>query len=49
MAAPGPTTILLDESEQPTRWYQPLHDLPTAPPPALHPGTLAPIGPQVPA
>ena len=40
------TKILLDEAEQPTRWYNLLHDLPTPPPPVLHPGTLAPIGPD---
>ncbi|HEY7010105.1 MAG TPA: TrpB-like pyridoxal phosphate-dependent enzyme [Jatrophihabitantaceae bacterium] len=39
------TKIVLDEAEQPTRWYNLLHDLPTAPPPVLHPGTLQPIGP----
>jgi tryptophan synthase beta chain len=41
-----PTKILLDESEQPTRWYNLLHDLPTPPPPVLHPGTLQPVGPD---
>jgi tryptophan synthase beta chain len=40
------TKILLDESEQPTRWYNLLHDLPQPPPPVLHPGTLQPIGPD---
>ena len=40
------TKILLDESEQPTQWYNLLADLPTAPPPVLHPGTLQPIGPD---
>ncbi len=38
--------ILLDESEMPTRWYNVLHDLPTPPPPPLHPGTGQPIGPD---
>ncbi len=38
--------IILDESEMPTRWYNVLHDLPTPPPPPLHPGTLQPIGPD---
>ena len=37
--------ILLDESEMPTRWYNVLHDLPTPPPPVLHPGTGQPVGP----
>ena len=40
------TKILLDESEQPTRWYNLIHDLPTPPPPVLHPGTLQPVGPE---
>jgi tryptophan synthase beta chain len=40
------TKILLDESEQPTRWYNLIHDLPTPPPPVLHPGTLQPVGPD---
>ena len=40
------TKVLLDESEQPTRWYNLLHDLPTPPPPVLHPGTLQPVGPD---
>jgi tryptophan synthase beta chain len=40
------TKVLLDESEQPTRWYNLLHDLPTPPPPVLHPGTLLPVGPD---
>src|SRR6187200_3608135 len=38
--------ILLDESEMPTRWYNVLHDLPTPTPPALHPGTGQPVGPD---
>jgi tryptophan synthase beta chain len=40
------TKILLDESEQPTQWYNMLADLPTPPPPVLHPGTLQPVGPD---
>ncbi|TAM82014.1 MAG: TrpB-like pyridoxal phosphate-dependent enzyme [Jatrophihabitans sp.] len=44
--ASTPTKILLDESEQPTRWYNILADLPTPPPPVLHPGTLQPVGPD---
>ncbi len=43
---PGPTKFLLDESQQPTRWYNVLADLPTPPPPVLHPGTLQPVGPD---
>ena len=38
--------ILLDESEMPTQWYNIVPDLPTPPPPPLHPGTLQPVGPD---
>ncbi|PID97102.1 MAG: TrpB-like pyridoxal phosphate-dependent enzyme [Actinomycetales bacterium] len=38
--------VLLDESEMPTRWYNVLADLPTPPPPYLHPATGAPVGPD---
>ncbi len=41
-----PTKILLDESEMPTSWYNIVPDLPTPPPPALHPGTHEPAGPD---
>jgi pyridoxal-phosphate dependent TrpB-like enzyme len=41
-----PTKVLLDESEQPTQWYNLIADLPTPPPPVLHPGTLQPVGPD---
>src|SRR5690349_22325170 len=41
-----PTKILLTEDELPTRWYNVLADLPTPPPPVLHPGTLQPVGPD---
>jgi tryptophan synthase beta chain len=44
--SPSPTKILLDESEIPTQWYNILADLPVPPPPVLHPGTLAPVGPE---
>jgi tryptophan synthase beta chain len=37
--------ILLTEDEMPTRWYNVLADLPTPPPPVLHPGTGEPVGP----
>ncbi|HZC69370.1 MAG TPA: TrpB-like pyridoxal phosphate-dependent enzyme [Jatrophihabitans sp.] len=40
------TKFLLDESEQPTQWYNLLADLPVPPPPVLHPGTLEPVGPD---
>src|SRR5882762_2452496 len=42
----GPTKITLDESELPRQWYNLLADLPTPPPPVLHPGTLEPVGPD---
>jgi tryptophan synthase beta chain len=38
--------ILLDESQMPTRWYNVLADLPTPPPPPLHPGTKEPVRPD---
>ncbi len=38
--------ILLTEDEMPTRWYNVLRDLPTPPPPVLHPGTGQPVGPE---
>jgi tryptophan synthase beta chain len=41
-----PTKILLPESRMPRRWYNVLADLPTPPPPPLHPGTLQPVGPD---
>ena len=40
------TKILLDESEMPTRWYNVIPDLPSPPPPPLHPGTHQPVGPD---
>ena len=40
------TKILLDEDEMPTHWYNIVPDLPTPPPPPLHPGTHQPIGPD---
>ena len=42
----GATKILLDESEQPTQWYNLIPDLPAPPPPPLHPGTREPVGPD---
>ena len=46
MTTPLRHKILLDEDEMPTRWYNVLHDLPTPPPPVLHPGTGQPVGPD---
>jgi tryptophan synthase beta chain len=43
---PKLTKIILGEDEQPTQWYNLLADLPTPPPPVLHPGTLQPVGPD---
>jgi tryptophan synthase beta chain len=40
------TKILLEESEMPTQWYNIVPDLPSPPPPALHPGTHQPAGPD---
>jgi tryptophan synthase beta chain len=37
---------LLDESRIPKTWYNIMADLPTPPPPVLHPGTLKPVGPD---
>lgn len=41
-----PTKILLTEDEMPTTWYNVVPDLPTPPPPPLHPGTHQPVGPD---
>jgi tryptophan synthase beta chain len=40
------TKILLSESELPRQWYNIAADLPSSPPPPLHPGTKQPIGPE---
>ena len=37
---------LLDESELPQQWYNVTADLPSPPPPPLHPGTREPVGPD---
>ena len=37
---------LLDETQIPKRWYNLTADLPSPPPPVLHPGTLQPVGPD---
>ena len=37
---------VLDESHIPKYWYNLVADLPVAPPPVLHPGTLKPVGPD---
>ena len=40
------TKILLSEEEIPTHWYNVVADLPSPPPPYLHPITLEPMGPD---
>jgi tryptophan synthase beta chain len=45
MASNGRTKYVLDESRMPTSWYNVTADLPTPPPPVLHPGTGQPVGP----
>ena len=42
---PRRTKFLLGEDRIPRAWYNIAADLPTPPPPALHPGTGQPIGP----
>ena len=42
---PRRTKFLLGEDRIPRTWYNIAADLPTPPPPALHPGTGQPIGP----
>ena len=37
---------LLQESELPRQWYNLIPDLPSPPPPPLHPGTHEPVGPD---
>ena len=46
MASTVPHQIHLGESEMPTQWYNLIADLPSPPPPALHPGTHQPAGPD---
>ena len=40
------TKYLLDEGDLPTRWYNIVPDLPSPPPPPLHPATHEPVGPD---
>ncbi len=40
------TTAVLDETQIPTHWYNIVADLPTPPPPHLHPGTQQPLNPD---
>src|SRR5438477_12609858 len=39
------TKCLLGENDIPTAWYNIIADLPSPPPPPLHPGTGQPLGP----
>lgn len=41
-----PLRYTLTDDEMPTTWYNLVADLPEPPPPALHPGTLQPAGPE---
>lgn len=43
---PDRTKIMLDESQMPRQWYNIIPDLPSPPPPPLHPGTMQPVGPD---
>jgi tryptophan synthase beta chain len=45
-ASPATYRYVLPESELPTQWYNLIPDLPSPPPPPLHPGTLQPVGPD---
>ncbi|HJQ76051.1 MAG TPA: TrpB-like pyridoxal phosphate-dependent enzyme [Acidimicrobiia bacterium] len=40
------TKITLPESDLPSHWYNIVPDLPSPPPPVLHPGTHQPVGPD---
>lgn len=40
------TKYLLDDTHLPKYWYNLTADLPTPPPPVLHPGTKQPVGPD---
>ena len=42
----GQYKYLLQESDMPRSWYNVIADLPSPPPPPLHPGTLQPVGPD---
>jgi tryptophan synthase beta chain len=43
---PERTKYLLDEPDLPQRWYNIVPDLPSPPPPVLHPGRMDPVGPD---
>ncbi|MFN0039459.1 MAG: TrpB-like pyridoxal phosphate-dependent enzyme [Burkholderiales bacterium] len=43
---PESIKYLLGEEQMPRSWYNLMADLPSPPPPPLHPGTLQPLGPD---
>src|SRR5215467_6874016 len=43
---PNQVKYVLQESEMPRQWYNIVPDLPSPPPPPLHPGTREPVGPD---
>jgi tryptophan synthase beta chain len=43
---PNQVKYVLQESELPRQWYNIVPDLPSPPPPPLHPGTRQPVGPD---
>ena len=46
LSDPKQIKVVLDEAEMPTHWYNIVADLPTPPPPPLHPGTKQPLTPD---
>src|SRR6202790_4152676 len=42
----GQVKYVLQESELPRQWYNVIPDLPSPPPPPLHPATKEPVGPD---
>ena len=40
------TKVVLSERDLPKKWYNILPDMPSAPPPPIHPGTKKPLGPD---
>ncbi len=46
MSDPKHAKVVLDEDQMPTHWYNIVADLPTPPPPHLHPGTQQPLVPE---
>src|SRR6476646_1499250 len=45
-AMPDQVKFVLDEGRLPEAWYNIVADLPSPPPPVLHPGTGQPVGPD---